>query len=134
VRAAVGVAAIIYGAVHLAGSGQPTVGVTLVDVIAVLSGASLVVGFLTPVAGALVVLGAAGIVFSWLPSASPSPLEAGLITIFVGVVAAAVILLGPGSAVAGRSSVRPAGDHHSTRFVPQTPVQRAGQYLEPRSV
>jgi hypothetical protein len=92
----VGAVGIIYGVVHLVASSQAAVGVSLVDVAAVSAGAALVVGIFTPVAGGLVVLGALGILFPGFPSPAVDQFQI-LLTIFVGVVAAAVILLGPGA-------------------------------------
>jgi uncharacterized membrane protein YphA (DoxX/SURF4 family) len=65
--------------------------------LAVASGASLLIGFLTPIAGSLAGLGGAGIALSWFPASVPNLLDSRLATIFVVIMAAAIVFLGPGA-------------------------------------
>ena len=60
-------------------------------------GVSLLAGFLTPIAGGLVGLGALGLGSIWFPPPAANQIEARLISIFVVLVAVAVMLLGPGA-------------------------------------
>jgi len=96
-RAAVGVAAIIHGVVYLSDSGAPALGVSLVGGMEVVSGASLLAGFLTPIAGGILALGAIATALSSVPLHAGNPFETKLMAVLAVVVAAAVILLGPGA-------------------------------------
>jgi uncharacterized membrane protein YphA (DoxX/SURF4 family) len=91
------VTAVVQGGVYLAERNNPTFGTWALGLLAVASGASLLIGFLTPVASALVGLGSSGLALSWLPATHPNLLEARLATIFIVMVAAAIIFLGPGA-------------------------------------
>lgn len=64
---------------------------------AISSGSSLLIGFLTPVAGAIVGLGGAGIALSWFPAGTSNLLDGRLATFLMIVVAVSVIFLGPGA-------------------------------------
>jgi uncharacterized membrane protein YphA (DoxX/SURF4 family) len=66
------------------------------------SGILLLVGFLTPVASALVALGTIGIALSWAPAPNPNLFNTPLSAILVVIVAAAVTFLGPGTASVDR--------------------------------
>jgi uncharacterized membrane protein YphA (DoxX/SURF4 family) len=96
-RAAVGGSAIVQGGLYLTESGHPALIAWLMGVVSVLSGASLLAGFLTPVAGGLVGLGAVGMAFSWFPPPAANEIEVRMMTIVVALVAVAVMLLGPGA-------------------------------------
>jgi len=69
----------------------------LSGLLGVAGGAALLVGFLTPIAGALVCLGALGMGFSLLPAPEPNLLDARLTIIFAGIMTAAIVFLGPGA-------------------------------------
>ena len=100
-RAAVGVTAMIQGGVCLGnddGSFEHWgVGLTMGA-----SGILLLVGFLTPVAGALVALATISIALSWLPSPASNLLNAPLPAILVVIMAVALALIGPGVASVDR--------------------------------
>ena len=96
-RAGVGVTAVLHGIVCLADTGHLAFGISLAGIVAVASGAALLVGFLTPLAGALVGLGAIGTMFSWLPPPPANQFETPPMTTLVMVVAVAIVLLGPGA-------------------------------------
>ena len=61
------------------------------------SGASLLVGYLTPVAGALAAFITLGDAFSWFPSPNPDLFGAKLSAASVTIVFAALVCLGPGA-------------------------------------
>lgn len=96
-RAAVGLLAIIQGASSLASGGAVAVYSTAAGALAIVTGIALLAGFLTPIAGSLAVFGGLGIALSWLSPPPTSPLGIKVITSLVMVVAAAVVLLGPGA-------------------------------------
>jgi hypothetical protein len=96
-RLAVGVLVSVAGARYLEAGADPRFGVWIGGLLVIASGLSLVIGLLTPGAGAIVVSGGVGIALSWLP-VPPSrlllgPLDGWLIV----VVGAAIVLLGPGA-------------------------------------
>jgi uncharacterized membrane protein YphA (DoxX/SURF4 family) len=66
-------------------------------VASIAGGVSLLVGFLTPIAGGVVGLAALGLESIWFPLPAENQVEARLMSIFVVLVAAAVMLLGPGA-------------------------------------
>jgi hypothetical protein len=96
-RAAVGAAALVQGGAYLAGSSYSATGDFAAGLAATLSGVALLFGFLTPVVGGLVTLGEIGVALSWAPLLPTNPFEATQVTLFVAVVSAAIILLGPGA-------------------------------------
>jgi hypothetical protein len=65
--------------------------------LAVVSGGSLLIGFLTPVSGSLAGLLSAGLALSWVPSPTPNLFNNNLALLVVIIVAAAIILIGPGA-------------------------------------
>jgi uncharacterized membrane protein YphA (DoxX/SURF4 family) len=87
----------IQGGVYLAESASGSVESSMVGLAILLSGVSLVVGFFTPVAGALVALITIGIERSWFPPTAPNLFSALLPAILVSLVAVAIALLGPGA-------------------------------------
>ncbi len=74
-----------------------TFGTWIVGLLAIASGALLLIGFLTPAACAMVGIGGAGMALSWLPSSTMNLFDTKLSTLFVIIIAAAVMLLGPGA-------------------------------------
>lgn len=94
-RAAVGVSLVVQGGAFLAGEEHG--GWTLMAGLpAVVAGAALLIGFLTPMAAILAGLVSLGIALSWLPPSTPNVFGGAPATIFLIVMAAAVLLLGPG--------------------------------------
>jgi hypothetical protein len=96
-RACIGITALVQGALCLFGGGAATVTTWIAGLLAITSGASLLIGFLTPVAGVLVGLGALGITLSWFRLSTESLLEAKLSTVFAVTMTAAIGCLGPGA-------------------------------------
>ncbi len=96
-RAAIGITMIIQGGLYLADPGNLTLRTGAVGLAVVGSGALLSIGFLTPVAGALVGVGALGIAFAWFPAATPNLFDAKLPIVFAVIMSAAIVFLGPGA-------------------------------------
>jgi uncharacterized membrane protein YphA (DoxX/SURF4 family) len=95
-RAAVGISLIIQGAVCLAGW-EPGVWSWAVGLPALIIGAALLIGFMTPVAGALAAVGTAGVALSWLSPSIPDVFGGAPATVFMVVMATTVLLVGPGA-------------------------------------
>jgi uncharacterized membrane protein YphA (DoxX/SURF4 family) len=87
------VAAVVEGGAYLADGGV-SIGC---GAIAVASGLALLVGFLTPLAGTMIAAGTVAVALAWLPSPSINVLNQGTTIAFVVIVAAAIVLLGPGA-------------------------------------
>jgi uncharacterized membrane protein YphA (DoxX/SURF4 family) len=96
-RAAIGVTTIIQGGLYLADLDNLTVEAATVGLVAITTGVLLLVGFLTPVAGALVGLGTLGIGLAWFPAAARNLFDAKLPTVFAVIISAAIVFLGPGA-------------------------------------
>ena len=95
-RVAVALIVIIQGALYFVDGDSLSLSTCAVGLILILAGASFLIGFLTPVAGGLVCIGAV----SAACSGSPPPwslFDALPTTILVVIVAAALTLLGPGA-------------------------------------
>lgn len=96
-RAAVGAAAFVQGAVYLADPGDSALVTWAAGLLAISIGISILIGFLTPVAGVAVGLGSAGIALSWVPPPAQDLFNTKLSLIFMIIMAAAIALLGPGA-------------------------------------
>jgi uncharacterized membrane protein YphA (DoxX/SURF4 family) len=96
-RAAIGVTTIIQGGLYLDDPGNLTLETGTVGLVAIVSGALLLIGFLTPVAGGLVGLGTLGIGLAWFPAAARNLFDAKLPTVFAVIMSAAIVFLGPGA-------------------------------------
>lgn len=94
-RAAVGLSLVVQGGACLAG--HPGRWAWAVGPLAVVTGAALLIGFLTPVAGAVAEILSLSVALSWLPSSLPDVFGGAPATIFLVVMAATVLLLGPGA-------------------------------------
>jgi putative oxidoreductase len=97
-RAAVGVTATVEGGMQLVrhGAAMPATSVAT-GVVAVAGGASLMLGFLTPAAATLIAICFAGILLPGLPTLMPTLVDTPTVGVFVLVMTAALILLGPGA-------------------------------------
>jgi uncharacterized membrane protein YphA (DoxX/SURF4 family) len=96
-RAGVGATAIVQGGVYLADRSDLALWARAVGLLAVTSGVFLLIGFLTKAACALAALASIGVALSRLPAPPLSLINGKLSLIFVGIMAAAIILLGPGA-------------------------------------
>src|SRR5260370_41099296 len=92
-RAAVGATAVVQGSAYIAEGVNPTLGGWVAGMAAVASGAALLIGFLTPVAGLMAGLDSAFIALSWVPASTPNLLDARLSIVFVVTMAVALALL-----------------------------------------
>lgn len=95
-RAAVGLSLAFQGVAGLAG-GNRGAWVWTVGLVALATGASLLIGFLTPVTGGLAALASLGALLSLLPPAVLDLPGGAPGTIYLAVMAAAVLFLGPGA-------------------------------------
>lgn len=94
-RTALGVTALVQGFLYFGDHGSPWA--LIVGAGAAIAGVLLILGFLTPVMSAVVGLGTAGLSLSWLPAPHSNLFNSPLPAFLFLVVAAALILLGPGS-------------------------------------
>jgi uncharacterized membrane protein YphA (DoxX/SURF4 family) len=96
-RIAVGLAAVGQGYACITGAGWPAIPAVATGLLAITAGGLLGIGFLTPCAGALVVVGCAVLAQPWLPVLASEDSPEGWAALFVGAVAAALVPLGPGA-------------------------------------
>ena len=96
-RAAVGLSAVVQGGIYLADRGDPILATWVAGALALVSGALLLVGLLTPLAGILAGLGDVSVALSWFPAPAPNLLDGTVCILFLVVMAAAIVLLGPGA-------------------------------------
>jgi uncharacterized membrane protein YphA (DoxX/SURF4 family) len=78
------------------GAPNPAPAAWAVGILALCAGGLLVLGFLTPIVGALVGLGACGVALSLLPGCTPNLLESKPALVFAWTMLLALIGLGPG--------------------------------------
>jgi uncharacterized membrane protein YphA (DoxX/SURF4 family) len=95
-RVVFGIAVLTEGVFYLGGPNSTTV-TWSAGLFAIATGILLVVGFLTPIAGALVGLAGLGLAFSLLPLAVPNLWNSELAVIFGLAILLAIIGLGPGA-------------------------------------
>ncbi len=101
-RTAVGVTIIAQAAASLVEAAHPPLSTVAVAVVAMIGGAGLLIGFLTPLAGAVVALASIAIGWGLVPTPLHVPggafaADRHIITFFVVIVGAAVALIGPGA-------------------------------------
>ena len=85
------------GTFYLGGAADGTFSSWMAGLLAIASGTSLLLGFLTPVGAAAAGLGCAGLAFSWFPPPAPNLIELKLTAFLVIAVASAIVFLGPGA-------------------------------------
>jgi len=96
-RAAVGGTLVVLGVATFTSGGPLSRWFWAAGLLAAAGGASLVIGFLTPVAGAAAALAGIGIVLWWPLPTRPFLLDGRLAAAMIVAMAAAVVLLGPGA-------------------------------------
>jgi len=96
-RAGVGAAAIIQGGVYLADHSNLSLWTWAIGLLAITSGVSLFIGFLTKAACVLAALASIAVALPWLPVPPLSLFNSKPSLIFVNIMAVAIILLGPGA-------------------------------------
>lgn len=95
VRVVIGLAILVQG-VYYVGQPDAPLGAWAVGLAAILAGCLLLIGFLTPLAGSLVALGALGIWLSLIPACTPTLFDSTLAGVFGLTILWAVVTLGPG--------------------------------------
>jgi len=96
-RIAVGAAFIIQGAIYFSEWRDLRFLTATLGFLTLLSGALLLIGYLTPLAGIVAALLGVGGMFSWYPHPSPDLFEAKVAAGFATVIAAALVCVGPGA-------------------------------------
>jgi uncharacterized membrane protein YphA (DoxX/SURF4 family) len=88
---------VVCGAISLADRSHPTPGAWVFAALGVISGLSLLIGFLTPVTAASVGLWGVGSKLWWAPVGAPSVFDAKPCVLFLVVMALVAVLVGPGA-------------------------------------
>jgi hypothetical protein len=96
-RTALGGIAVSLGALELTGLTERTPVVCIVSGLFLLSGAGLIVGFLTPLVSLLAGVSVLCIAFAWIPGPPLGSLGAILVTLLMIIIAIGIALLGPGA-------------------------------------
>ena len=96
-RVVLGFTAIAQGSLYFTNSRSSSSGFLALGCLLVAAGLGVLIGFLTPVAGVLLVLMAAGVAVRFLPLPDPSLIDPGLPAVLMVGVAAAITLTGPGA-------------------------------------
>jgi uncharacterized membrane protein YphA (DoxX/SURF4 family) len=96
-RVAIGLVAVIQCGFYLTQSAMSTPGIWLGGLLGLAAGGSLLLGFVTPIAGVIVGLGAVGIGFSVFPAPTPNLFDARLSAVFACIMTVAIVFLGPGA-------------------------------------
>jgi uncharacterized membrane protein YphA (DoxX/SURF4 family) len=94
-RATVGVTAIVQGGIYLVKPSHSILGLGIVGLLAVTSGAFLLIGFLTKAAALLAGLSSVGL--AWVSALSLNSFDIKLSVFFVIIISVALMLLGPGA-------------------------------------
>jgi uncharacterized membrane protein YphA (DoxX/SURF4 family) len=95
-RAVFGLSIVAQGAACLQRA-DATAGIWFVSLAAIIAGALLLLGLLTPLAGAVIGLGAVSIKLALLPACDPWLFDSGLSLVFGAAILTAIALLGPGA-------------------------------------
>ena len=122
-RVAVGVTAVVQGGAYLSDPGGGSLEARLAGLIVIASGVSLLIGFLTPVAGALMALTTIGIAWSWVPPPASNLFNAPL-PAFLVVIIARNCFTRPWSAFHRSPLIRSPRDYHSS-FLTHAQIVRA---------
>jgi len=96
VRAVIGLAILVQGANYVREPDPPLVG-WAVGLSAIFAACLLLIGFLTPLAGSFVVLGALGIWLSLIPACRPTLFDSRAAIVFGLTILWAIVTLGPGA-------------------------------------
>lgn len=96
-RITVGVTALAQGFVNFTLSGKSPLVAKLVSVFVIAIGVALLIGFLTPIAGLLIAVGNCCFALLGFPTPIVNLLDSWFATIFVVIMAVALMFLGPGA-------------------------------------
>jgi uncharacterized membrane protein YphA (DoxX/SURF4 family) len=95
-RAVFGASLLVQGRFYLGeATGLPAA--SLVGLAALAAGALLLIGFLTPITGAVVGMGAIGVALSVLPASTPTLFDSKLAIVFAVTMLVGIVVLGPGA-------------------------------------
>ena len=95
-RLTVGLSAIVQGAYAFIGSHSLILG-SVIGSLEILVGAALLIGFLTPIAGASASLGNLGTAFTWSLTSGGNAHDKTFAALYLTVISIAITLLGPGA-------------------------------------
>ena len=95
-RAIVGLAAIVQGFLYLSRGARSSAGL-LFGVLLAISGVSLMIGFLTPIASILAGVGCVASNISWVPAPATTLFDGPLVSLEMIVMAVSIAMLGPGA-------------------------------------
>jgi uncharacterized membrane protein YphA (DoxX/SURF4 family) len=95
-RTAIGLVTLMQGGFYLTSKSDTLTGAWIAAVIGLASGAALLIGLLTPVAGVVAGLGTLGVGFALLPAPAPNLFDAKLSLVLTGIMIIAIVFLGPG--------------------------------------
>jgi len=96
-RAAAGAALLVQGGTYFGDWRDLSLLTCAIALLTVLSGAALLIGYLTPFAGVLALLFTMGNAFSWFPGPHVALFEAKMTAILATIIVAALVCLGPGA-------------------------------------
>jgi len=96
VRVVIGLAILVQGGYYV-GEPDAPLGAWAVGLAAILAGCLLLIGFLTPLAGSFVALGALGIWLSLIPPCAPTLFDSGTAAVFGLTILWAIVTVGPGA-------------------------------------
>jgi uncharacterized membrane protein YphA (DoxX/SURF4 family) len=96
-RITVAVATVLQFGLYFSSPADSTIWNWVIGLVGVAVGTSLLIGFLTPVAGIILVLGRIGIALSWIPAPAPNVFATGLAGIDLVVMASTIVMVGPGA-------------------------------------
>ena len=95
-RAVIGLAILVQGAYYVL-EPDPTLAGLVAGLAAILGAGLLLLGFLTPLAGSFVAIGALGIWLSIIPGCTPTLFDSTAAAVFALTILGAVVTLGPGA-------------------------------------
>jgi uncharacterized membrane protein YphA (DoxX/SURF4 family) len=96
-RAAAGAALVVQGAAYFADARYLKFTILAIAFLTVVSGALLLIGYLTPFASILAAIASLDGIFSWFPAPKLDLFEAKLAAALAAAIAAALVCLGPGA-------------------------------------
>jgi uncharacterized membrane protein YphA (DoxX/SURF4 family) len=96
-RAAIGVTLVAQGIAYLSDWRNPSVAMWAVGLLTVASGALALIGYMTPLAGAVGGLVSLATWFPWFPSTAPNLFVTRSSTILTAAIAIAIVCIGPGA-------------------------------------
>jgi len=95
-RAVIALAILVQAACYVR-EPDPTLAAWAVGLAAIFAGCLLLIGFLTPLAGSFVALGALGIWLSLIPPCMPTLFDSGTAAVFALTILWAIVTVGPGA-------------------------------------